>query len=164
LDQLKVNTICDLIQDYSHELQNKSQFFDGININIADDVPIDCEQISSKFSNGFYFHSNKHIIRKDRFGVIINDRIDLFLLLRFDGYKLQKCPEEMNALWTQQFPLLRTFSPKKHICIFNEMENNKKQKRTVVEKVPESFSLLCDKIHSSILQWYIDKPITKLFH
>jgi hypothetical protein len=163
-DQLKVNGICDIVQDYSHEIQNKSQLFDGINIKIANEIPSDYEKLSLEFPNGFYFHSIRTTIITNTVGDIIDRGVRLFLLLRFNGYKLQKYLGEMNALWSQQFPLLKTFSRNKRLCVFNDMENNNKQKRGSCEKVPESFDLLCDKIHSSILQWYIDKPLKKLFH
>jgi hypothetical protein len=165
LESLKLHVICNLVQEYSHELKDKTHLFDNVNIKIMDEIPdLEVEQVSSVFPNGFYLHWRKSNNIKNRFGVMMIDSGDyLFMSLRFDGYWLQKTPKELSIIFEQNFPLLKTFSLERRLIVYNAMLSNKKR-RDCVEEVPESFHLLCNRIQSSILQWYIDKNVTTLFH
>jgi hypothetical protein len=147
LDLLKLHSICNIVQEYSHELKEKQRLFDKVNIQIVDENENSkVEKIT--FPNGFYLHNSGHY---------------LCMILRFDGYCLQKFPSDMSIIFEQDFPLLKTFSFKRRLTVYNAMMSNKR-KRDYAEEVPETFHVLCNKIQASILQWYIDKNITTLFH
>ena len=164
LDSLKLHAICNTVQEYSHEIKDKTHLFNDVNIKIMDEIPnLEIEQVSSVFPNGFYLHWRKSNNTKNRFGEMIDSGHYLFMSLRFNGYCFQKTPQEMSIIFEQDLPLLRTFSTKNRIRVFNDMISNKR-KRDSVEEVPEEFHVLCNKIQENILQWYIDKPVTTLFH
>ncbi len=163
LNVLEVHSICNIIQEYSHEIKDKLHLFDDVNIRISDDDDnIEMEQISSSFPNCFSFHSDKVKSTTNRYGDIIplNKQL-LFFLLRFDNHQLQGTPYAIKEIYQQQFPLLKTFQRKNRLVIFNDM---KSKRRKIAIDVPESFHLLCNKIHESIIQWYTNKGITNLFH
>jgi hypothetical protein len=142
-------------------LKDKKHLFDDVNIQIVDENENPEKQIT--FPNGFYLHCKKRkILRADlEKDIYFGDWLSM--ILRFDGYCLERTPGQMSFIIEQDFPLLKTFSMKRRLIVYNEMMSNKR-KRDYVEEVPDSFHLLCNKIQASILQWYIDKNVTTLFH